>query len=175
MKVRGGKTLTGVFVRVGEEGVYDVKRGRQSAAQLREVLDDGSMVLDEEQQAETFGFAAKDMDLDVSGAMDVSQTKKKNSDAKAIKSKLAAQKSSSSSSGKKSKSSGSSSKSSSVSARSFSDESGAKSRVSRLAHKLSKHKASSSSCKVDDSKDLKSSQKGKKRTSTGAVKRQEVH
>ena len=55
------------MVRTGEEGIYDVKQGSRTVAEDENMIDDGSCVVDDEQQAERFLEAREEMDQLTSG------------------------------------------------------------------------------------------------------------
>ena len=57
-----GKSVKGILVQHGEEGIYEVKRGSRTIAENEQVVDDGTCVVDDEQQGECFAEAHAEMD-----------------------------------------------------------------------------------------------------------------
>ena len=60
VKNAAGKTLEGVYVRVGEEGIYDVEVSRAEDIEMEEEVEDGEEALDSEEVEEKFQAAVTD-------------------------------------------------------------------------------------------------------------------
>ena len=77
LRLRGGKLVRGVVVRVGEEGIYGMTMKSRGAALEDDVVDNGDEVLFDEQQQEAFAEVGQEVSQGLAGALTHNETSKR--------------------------------------------------------------------------------------------------